>query len=90
MVDLAYCLKNLLFFDISLLYYYINVKSSITFCLASGDIHFSLGISLSCSYVTISELFYCNAFETCVILSANLLPTKSQVASADFLITLSN
>ena len=42
----------------------------------------SLGISLSCSFVTVSELFCCEFFETFVILSAILLPIKSPVASA--------
>ena len=39
MVDLVYCLKNLLFFGISLLYYYINLRSSILFCLCFGGLH---------------------------------------------------
>ena len=51
------------FFDIPLLYYF-NLSSSIISCLSSGDIHASVGISLSCSYVTISELFCCKFFET--------------------------
>ena len=77
MVDLVYCLGNLLFFDILLLYYYINLKWSITFCLSFGDTYPSLGISLSCSFVTVSKFF-----ETPVILLAILLPIKSPVASA--------
>ena len=39
MVDLVYCLKNLLFFGISLLYYYINLRLSILFCLCFGGLH---------------------------------------------------
>ena len=39
MVDLVYCLKKLLFFDIPLLYYYINLRSSILFCLCFGGLH---------------------------------------------------
>ena len=58
MVDLMYCLTNLLFFDISLLYY-INPNSSIICCLFSGGIYFSFGISIS-----FSSVFECNFFET--------------------------
>ena len=56
-----YCLTNLLFFDIPLLYFYINPRSTIIFCLSSGDIYLSLDISLLCSFVTVSELF-CREF----------------------------
>ena len=64
LVDLLYCLKSLLFFDIPLLHYYIYPRSSIIFCLSSGDIYLSLVISLLCSFVTVSELiFFCKAFE---------------------------
>ena len=45
MFDFVYCLTNLLFFNIPLLYYYINLRSSIVFCLSSGDICLSLAIS---------------------------------------------
>ena len=45
---------------------------SIIICLTSGDIYLylgiCLGISLSLSFVTVSELFYCEIFETFVIL----------------------
>ena len=54
------------------------------FCLCSGDIYLSLGISLSFSFVTVSELFSCEVFGTFVILLAILLPIKSRVASAVF------
>ena len=37
-------LINLLLFVISSLYYYINLRSSINFCLFSGDSYLSLGI----------------------------------------------
>ena len=57
MVDLMYCLTYLLYFDIALLYYCIDLRSLIIFCHSSGDIYLSLGISLSCSFVTVSELF---------------------------------
>ena len=64
MADLVYCLTNLLFLDVPLLSYYINLESSIFFCLSSGDIYLSLGITLSCSFVNVSELLYCEFFET--------------------------
>ena len=83
-----HCLTNLLLFDVSLLYYYINLKSSIIFCLSSGDICLSLGVFLPCSFVTVSELLCCEFFEAFVILTAILLPIKSPVASAVFSITL--
>ena len=98
MVDLVYYLTNLLFLDISLLYYYINFRSSIIFRLSSGNIYtyLSLGISLSCSFVIASEIFYGKLFETFVILpsyelatvSALLIPIKSPTVSAAFRITL--
>ena len=69
---------------VSLLYYYINLSSSIISCLFSGDTYLYLGISLSCLYVTVSELFCDNVFEVFVILSAILLPIKSLVASPAF------
>ena len=75
MVDVMHCLTNLLFFDIPLLYYHINLRSSITFCLSCGDIYLSLDISLSCSFVIVSELFCCKCFEP---------PIKSPVPSAVF------
>ena len=84
MLDLVYYLTILLFFDIPLLYYYISRRSSIVFCLSIGDIYLSLGFSLSCSFVTSSELFCGKVFETFVILSAILLQIKSPVASALF------
>ena len=68
MLDLVYCLTNLLFSDIPLLYYCINLESSIIFCLSSGDIYLSLGISLLCSFVTVSGFLCCEVFETYVIL----------------------
>ena len=73
-------LKLLLFFDMSLLYYF-NLSSPIVCCLYSGEIYHSLGISLSCSFVTISELFGCEFFETFVILLVVLLPIKLPVDS---------
>ena len=67
MVELVYCLTFLLFFDISLLYYYINLRSSTIFCLFSED-YPSLGISVSLSIV--SEVFCGKSFEVLVILLA--------------------
>ena len=84
MVYLVYCLINLLFFDILLLYCYINLRSSIIFCLSSGDIYLSLGISLAYSLLNISKLFCGEVFQTFTILSPILLPIKSPVASAVF------
>ena len=55
--------------------------------LSSKDIFLSLGIFLSCSFVTVSELSCCELSETFVILLAILLPIKSPVASAVFRIT---
>ena len=88
-----YCLTNLLFFDIPLLYYYTNLNLSIICCLFSGEIYlffvFSgeiylfFGISIS----SVASLF-CGSLETFleifVVLSAILLPIKSPVAFAVF------
>ena len=78
MVALVYFLINLLVFYIPLLYYYSNLRSSIISCVSSGDIYISLGISLSCSFVTVSKLFSL----------AILLPIKSPAAPVVFSITL--
>ena len=69
MVDLVHCLRTYYFFkklpfNISLLYYHINLRSSIVFCLSSGGIYLSLGIFLSCSFLTVSQLFCCEFLET--------------------------
>ena len=56
MVDLIHCLANLLF---SLIYYYINLSSSIICCRSPGDIYLSLGIlllALSKSYLNVIPL----------------------------------
>ena len=47
MDNLVYCLTNLLFSVIPVLYYCIIFRSSIIFYLVSGDIDLSFGISLS-------------------------------------------
>ena len=86
MVNLVYCLTNLLFDDISLLYYYVNLISSIILCLSSEDIYLSLDISLSYLFVIVSKLFCSEFLERFVILLAILLPIKAPVASAVFLI----
>ena len=66
------------------LFYNFNLSSSIISCISSGDTHLSLGISLSCSFVTVSTIFCCEVFETFVILLAILSPIKSPVVSAVF------
>ena len=71
-------------FDITLIYYYINLISSITFCLFSGDIYLPLDISWLRSFVTSSGLFCCDVFETPITLLSFLLPIKSSVSSALF------
>ena len=83
MDDLVCYLINLLFFDILLLDHYINLRS-IVLCLFSEDISLSLGIFLSYSIVTVSELFLGEILEAFLILLAILLPLKSPVASAVF------
>ena len=88
MVDLVYYLSNLLFFDIWLLYYYINLKSSIIFCLSSEDKYLSLDNYLSHSFVIVSELFCCDVFDIFVILLAILLLIKSPVATAIFSVAI--
>ena len=74
-------LTNLLFFDIPLLYYYINLNSSIIFCLSCGDIYLSFGISLLAAFECDSLAAF---FEILAILSAIKLPTRSPLASAVF------
>ena len=74
--------------SIIMLYCYINLRSSIIFCLCSRDIYLSLCISLSSSTFSssfVTKLLWGEAFETLVILSAILFPIKSPVASAVFL-----
>ena len=79
-----YFLTNLLFFDISLFYCHIYFRSPKIFCLSFGDIYLPLGISLSCSFVTVSELFCGTPPEAFLVLLAILLPIKSPVASTVF------
>ena len=74
-------LTNLLFFGIPLLYYYINLNSSIIFCLYCGDIYLSFGISLLTAFEWGSLAGF---FQILVILSAIKLTTKSPLGSAVF------
>ena len=74
-------LTDLLFFRITLLYYYINLNSSIIFCLSCGDIYLSFGISLLTTFGCGSLVGF---FEIFVILFAVVFPTKSPVTSAVF------
>ena len=60
------------------LYYYANLKSSIS-CLFYEDIYLSFDIFVSFWSVFKCSFFECNAFEEAVILSAILLPIKSSV-----------
>ena len=80
---LFYVLSNkfiIFIYSITIYYYYINLRWSIIFCLYSGDIYLPLNISPS----FVSGLFFCDVFETLVILSTILFPIKSRVASAVF------
>ena len=74
-------LKKCLFFRIPLLYCYIDIRLSIIFCLFYEDVYLLFGISLSCSFVIVSELFFYELLETFVILLAILSPIKPPVAS---------
>ena len=91
MVDLmhfiCWLLKNLLFFDIPLLYYYNTLNSSIICCLFSGDMCLCFGVCDSSLASLFCERFQ-DFFETLVILSAIFLPIKSPIASAVFRIAL--
>ena len=64
MADFVYYLTNLLF---SIFHYYLTN-------ISSGDIYLPLDISLSSSFVSVSELFSGKVLETLVILLAMLLP----------------
>ena len=70
-----------LIFSIPLIYYYINLNSSKNFCLSSGDIYLSFGISFLAAFECGSFVGY---LEILVILFAIVLPTRSPVASAAF------
>ena len=79
MVGLLYFPTDLLFFDIPLLNYFINLNSSIICCLSSGDMYLSLGNSVSLS--SASGVFCGDFFKAAI-----LLPIKSPVAHAVFCI----
>ena len=68
-----------------------NNNSSIIFFISSGDMYLFLGVAIHTSSSFVLSLL-CNSFtdffETLVILSAILLPTKSLVDSAVFWIAL--
>ena len=81
MIDVVYCLTNLLFFDIPLLYCYISLKLPKMFPLSSGDLYHFLSVSLSCSLLAVSKLLCVKVLE---MLSAILLPNKLPVASSVF------
>ena len=88
MIDLVYWLRNLLFFDIPLLYYHVNLRSSINFCrYISFFWDISSKSNIFCFFVTVSELFCGEVIKNFIILSEILLPIKSPVvAYAAFLI----
>ena len=78
-----FCCKFFETFVIFLIFLYYNI----ILILVPQYIYLSLGISSSCSFAAVSELFFLN-FETFVILLAILLPIKSLVAYAVFWIAL--
>ena len=80
MADLVYCATNILFFDIPLSYYYINLNT--IYCLSSGDLYLSFGISVLLS--TVSRVLCSEVCETFVILFSILLSIKLPVVSAFF------
>ena len=81
MIDSIYYIKSLLFFNIPLFYYHIDLRSSVICCLLSGDIYFGIFIDFSFVCELISELFCDEYF---VILLTISLPIKSPVPSAVF------
>ena len=73
MVDLMYCLTNLIFFV--LIMYYINKKSSRIFCRFCGNIYFPFAVSI----------YFSSIYEAgSRVLPAIMLTIKSSVASAAF------
>ena len=80
MVDLVECVTSLLFFDIPLLCYYINLRSSIMFLYYPEDIFLSPSIFVS--LLTVSDIFCGELHLIYVILSRILLPIKSPAVSA--------
>ena len=85
MVDLVY--YKFTFFGILLLYYYINLRTSVIFSFFWRCLLLNISLSIpifSASFVTVSELFYGEFIETFVKLLAILSPIKSTVGSAVF------
>ena len=80
MVDLVYYLTNFLFFDIRLLYYYVNLNILRIYCRILEDLNLSFGAFINFSFVCeeFSELFCSESF---VILFLKLLPIKILVGS---------
>ena len=74
-------LTNLLCFGILIFYYYINLNSSIIFCLSCGDIYLHFGISLLPAFECGS---LADLFEILIILSAITLLPRSPLALAAF------
>ena len=77
---------NVLVFEIPLLYYYFNLKSSIISCLFSTDIYTSLGILFIILIYNCFRIILLWIFNLLILLEI-LLPVKSPVASAVFWIT---
>ena len=76
-----YCLRNLLYSDVPLLYY-VNLNSSIIYCIFSGEIYLSFGISVSSKLFCECDFF--EDFDALVIFSVISLPIKSPVDFAAF------
>ena len=76
MADLVYCLTNLLFFDIPLLYCYTNFDSSVICYPFSGDMYLSFGISISSL-----ALLFCSSLEEFLEISVILSAITSQITS---------
>ena len=92
-IPLLYCYTNLnssiicYLFSVNMyLSFGTNLNSSIICYLLTGDMHLSFGTSVSLLVLLFSVAFSVerSSEETLVILSAILLPIKSQVASAFF------
>ena len=81
MFYLLYCPTDLLFFNIPLLHYYIDHRSSIVCSLLSVNICLSFSFFLSPSIFYVSKLLRGEFLE---VLSAALLRIKSPVASTVF------
>ena len=69
MVDLVIVLQTYYFLIFYCYTIILNVKSLINFCICSGDIYLSSGISLSFAFVIVSKLFYGELLENFEILA---------------------